>query len=119
MQADGDGGAVLGRHHREDGAADVARRLCDRVLRARVERDPQRGGPDLGDPRRDVADLAGVDRADDQTQSVTALKKTVWPGATARVATTQAAMSIQLIMWPPCMTPRVFSWPGITRIERT
>ena len=35
------------------------------------------------------------------------------------LATTQAAMSIQLIMWPPCMTPSVFAWAGITRIDRT
>ncbi len=55
----------------------------------------------------------------DQTQSLTALKNTVCSGTTARAATTQAAMSIQLIMWPPCITPRVFDWAGITRIERT
>jgi hypothetical protein len=28
-------------------------------------------------------------------------------------------MSIKLIMWPPCMTPSVFAWAGITRIDRT
>ena len=53
----------------------------------------------------------------DHTQSVTALKKTVCPGTTARVAATHAAMSIQLIMCPPCITPSVFTWFGITRID--
>src|SRR5205085_4110665 len=52
-----------------------------------------------------------------QTQSLTALNITFWPSSTARLASTQAAMSMKLSMWPPCMTPRWLAWAGITRIE--
>lgn len=52
-----------------------------------------------------------------QTQSLTALKKTVWSGATARAATTHAAMSIHDIIHPPCMTPRLFVCDGMTSVE--
>ena len=82
--------------------------LGDGVLRLRLQAHPQRRGPDFREARGQWQ-TSPARIGPDQTQSSTALKKTVCSGTTARAATTHAAMSIQLIMWPPCMTPSVFS----------